>query len=111
MAFYGNFCFTVDGIIVYLQMDGKRGHVTCGNRLAIEREKSFKKFANFEEELLFHLCLGLLRPYKISHCLIDLGKNYSSSIKWKYFLKSLPDVSYILAKEVGWPGYKSTFLL
>ena len=44
------------------RMDGKRGHVTCGNRLAIEREESFQKFASLEEELL--LCSGLLGPYK-----------------------------------------------
>ena len=55
----------------YLRMDGKRGHVTCGNRLAIEREESFQKFASLEEKLL--LCLVLLGPYKISHGLI-LGK-------------------------------------
>ena len=36
----------------YLRMDGKRGHVTCGNQLAIERQESFKKFASLEEELL-----------------------------------------------------------
>ena len=30
----------------YLRMDGKRGHVTCGNRLAIERQESFQKFAS-----------------------------------------------------------------
>ena len=36
----------------YLRMDGKRGHVTCGNRLAIERQESFQKFASLEEELL-----------------------------------------------------------
>ena len=35
----------------YLRMDGKRGHVTCGNRLAIERQESFQKFASLEEEL------------------------------------------------------------
>ena len=29
----------------YLRMDGKRGHVTCGNRLAIERQESFQEFA------------------------------------------------------------------
>ena len=46
----------------YLRMDGKRGHVTCGNRLAIEREEPFQKFASLEEELL--LCSGLLGPYK-----------------------------------------------
>ena len=52
----------------YLGMDGKRSHVTCGNRLVIEREESFQKFPSLEEELL--LCLGLLGPYKISHRLI-----------------------------------------
>ena len=52
----------------YLRMDGKRGHVKCGNRLAIERQESFQNFASFEEWLL--LCLGLLEPYKISHGLI-----------------------------------------
>ena len=35
-----------------LRMDEKRGHLTCGNRLAIERQESFKKFASLEEELL-----------------------------------------------------------
>ena len=56
--------FTMD----YLRMDGKRGHVTYGNRLAIERQESFQTFASLEEELL--VCSGLLGPYKISHCLI-----------------------------------------
>ena len=37
---------------MYLRMDGKLGHVTCGNRLAIERQESFQKFASLEEELL-----------------------------------------------------------
>ena len=46
----------------YLRMDGKRGHVTCGNRLAVERQESFQKIARLEEELL--LCSGLLGPYK-----------------------------------------------
>ena len=36
-------------------MDGKRGHVTCGNRLAIERQESFQKFATLQEELLILL--------------------------------------------------------
>ena len=36
----------------YLRMDGKRGHVTCGNRLAIERQESFQKFASLNVELL-----------------------------------------------------------
>ena len=39
-------------IMDYLRMDGERGHVTCGNRLAIERQESFQKFASLEEELL-----------------------------------------------------------
>ena len=70
----------------YLRMDGKRGHVTCGNRLAIECQESFQTFASLEEELL--LCSGLLGPYM------------------KMFLKSTRDASYILAKEVGWHGYE-----
>ena len=37
---------------------------------------------------------------------LDLAENDSSSIKWKRFLKSTRDASYISAKEVGWPGYK-----
>ena len=36
----------------YLRMDGKRGHVTCGNWLAIERQESFRKFTSLPEELL-----------------------------------------------------------
>ena len=36
----------------YLRMDGKRGHVKCGNRLEIERQESFQKFASLQEELL-----------------------------------------------------------
>ena len=86
-------------------MDWKRGHVTCGNRLAIERQESFQKFASFEFEEELLLCLGLLGSYKISHGLI-WGKNDSSSIDRKCFLKSTRDASYILAKEVGWPGYE-----
>ena len=43
-------CITL--IMDYLRMDGKRGHVTCGNRLAIERQESFQKFASLQEELL-----------------------------------------------------------
>ena len=66
----------------YLRMDRKRGHVMCGNRLAIEREESFQKFASLEEELL--LCFGLLDPTRFrieDFALLDLGKNDSSSIK------------------------------
>ena len=77
-------------------MDGKRGHVTCGNQLAIERQESFRKFP------------ALLRPFGtlLDFALLDMGKNDSSSIKWKYFLKSTRDASYNLVKEVGWPGYE-----
>ena len=46
--FYVNIVVTMD----YLQMDGKRGHVMHGNRLAIERQESFQKFASLEEEIL-----------------------------------------------------------
>ena len=46
-------CGKVSPIMDYLRMDGKRGHVTCGNRLAIERQESFQKLASLEEELLF----------------------------------------------------------
>ena len=53
---------------MYSRMDRKRGHVTCGNQLAIEREESFKKFASFKVELL--LCVGLLGSSRISHRLI-----------------------------------------
>ena len=55
-------------MMYYLRMNGKRGHVTCGNRSAIERQESFQKFASLVKEIL--LCLGLLRPYKISQGLI-----------------------------------------
>ena len=58
VCFYAN--FHIHKTIDCLRMDGKRGHMTCGNRLAIERQESFKKFASLEEELL--LCLGLLGP-------------------------------------------------
>ena len=43
-------CYIMDYLPV--RMDGKRGHVTCGNRLAIERQESFQKFASLQEELL-----------------------------------------------------------
>ena len=62
----------------YLRMDGKRGHVTCGNRLAIETPG-----------IILKLCkLGggtpaLLRPVGTlqDFAWLDLGKNDSSSIK------------------------------
>ena len=38
--------------------------------------------------------------------LLDMGKNDSNSMKGKCFLKSTCDASYILAKEVDWPGYE-----
>ena len=43
---------TVIAAMNYLRMDGKRGQVVCGNRLAIERQESFQKLASLEEELL-----------------------------------------------------------
>ena len=46
------------------RMDRKRGHVTCENRLAIEREEVFQKFAIFEAEL--PLCLDLLGSCKMN---------------------------------------------
>ena len=52
----------VAGIMDYLRMDGKRGHVTCGNRLAIERQESFQKFASLEEELLLPSALACWDP-------------------------------------------------
>ena len=62
----------------YLRMDGKRSHVTCGNRLAIERQESFQTF--------FKLGGGtpaLLRPVGTlqDFAWLDLGENDSSSIK------------------------------
>ena len=63
----------------YLRMDGKRGHVTCGNRLAIERQESFQKFASLQEELLLPSArpVGTLQDF----AWLDMGKNDSSSIK------------------------------
>ena len=61
-------------------MDGKRGHVTCGNRLTIERQESFQKFASLEEELLLpsaQACVGTLQDF----AWFDMRKNGSSSIK------------------------------
>ena len=60
-------------VLISFNMDTKQGHMTCGNRLAIEREGSFQKFASFEEE--FHLfCLGLLGSSKTSSCCLTLEK-------------------------------------
>ena len=56
-------------------MDGKRGHVTCGNWLAIERQESFQKFASLEEALFRPV--GTLQDF----ALLEMGKNDSSSIK------------------------------
>ena len=39
-------------LLPWIIYDGKRGHVTCGNRLEIERQESFQKFASLQEELL-----------------------------------------------------------
>ena len=88
-------------------MDGKRGHVTCGNPLTIELEEFFQKFASLEEELW--LFLGLLRPCKISHILI-WEKMTPARIfqldKMKICFKTTHDASYVSAKEVDWPGYE-----
>ena len=62
----------------YLRMDGKRDHVTCGNRLAIERQESFQKFASLEEELL--LLLWPVRTLQ-DFAWLDMRENDSSSIK------------------------------
>ena len=59
----------------YLRMDRKRGHMTCGNWLAIECKESFYKFASFDS---MRKTLALLKPFglyphkytKISHSLI-----------------------------------------
>ena len=63
-----------------LTMDGKRGHVTYGNRLAIERQESFKKFASLEEELLLPSAQACSDPIQ-DFAWLDMKKNDSSSIK------------------------------
>ena len=55
----------IDHTMDYLRMDGKRGHVTCGNRLAIERQESFKKFASLEEELLLPSAQACWDPTRV----------------------------------------------
>ena len=84
-------------------MDGKRGHVTCGNWLAIERQESFQNLQACRR----NSCSRLFRPVgTLQHfAWLDMGENGSSSIKLKCFLKSTRDASYILAKD-GWPGYE-----
>ena len=52
MALSTKTLISVHSSMDYLRMDGKRGHMTCGNRLAIERQESFQKFASLQEELL-----------------------------------------------------------
>ena len=47
--------------------------------------------------------LSPVGPLQISYGLI-WGENDTSSIKLKCFSKSTLDASYILGKEVGWPG-------
>ena len=39
-----SYWYEVDGSIDYLRMGRKQSHVTCGNRLAIERKESFQNF-------------------------------------------------------------------
>ena len=59
-------------------MDGKRGHVPCGNRLAIERQESLQKFCK-----LGGGTPALLRPVGTlqDFASLDMGKNDSISIK------------------------------
>ena len=54
-------------------MDGKRGHVTCGNQLAIELQELVKKFAGLEED---QGTPALLRPVGTlqDFALLDMGK-------------------------------------
>ena len=54
-------------------MDGKRGHVTCGNQLAIERQELVKKIAGLEED---QRTPALLRPVGTlqDFALLDMGK-------------------------------------
>ena len=61
----------IGNIMDYLPKDEKQGHVTCGNRLAIECLESFQKFTCLEEELL-----SLLRPVGTLQDFVwlDLGK-------------------------------------
>ena len=63
----------------YLRMDGKRGHVTCGNRLAIERQESFQKLQACRRNSSSRLFrpVGTLQDF----AWLDMGKNDSSSIK------------------------------
>ena len=69
----------------YLRMDGKRGHVTCGNRLEIERQESFQKFASLQEELL--LCSGLWDPTGFR--MAWFGEKWLQLDKMKMFFKNL----------------------
>ena len=62
-----------------LRMDGKQGHVTCGNRLAMEHQEAFQKFASLEEELLEALLRSVVTLQDFAW--LDLGKNESRSIK------------------------------
>ena len=63
----------------YLRMDGKRGHMTCGNRLAIECQESFQKFAILEEELLLPSAQACWDPTRFR--MFGYEENDSSSIK------------------------------
>ena len=74
-------CKTMD----CLRMDGKRGHVTCGNRLEIERQESFQKFASLQEELL--LCSGLWDPTRFR--MAWFGEKWLQLDKMKMFFKNL----------------------
>ena len=73
--------FTMD----YLRMDGKRGHVTCGNRLAIERQESFPKFASLQEELLLPSAQACWDPARFR--MAWYGEKWLQLDKMKMFFK------------------------
>ena len=68
---------TVSWSMDYSRMDRKRGHVACRNRLAIERQESFKicKFVGGTPALVRPV--GTFKDF----AWLDLGKNDSSWIK------------------------------
>ena len=48
-----SFNFKMDNNIDYLRMDWKQGHVTCGNRLEIERGLTSCRFASCRSDVSF----------------------------------------------------------
>ena len=69
----------------YLRMDRKRGHVTCGNRLAIEHLESFQKFASLQEELLLLSAQACWDPTRF--CMAWYGEKWLQLDKMKMFFK------------------------